>query len=232
MKKPLMLVILGAALSVGCVDADFSLILDGPIEGEGSIDDNGTPDDPSDDVVTCAFTASTGPDGAENVITTGVDIDTAELAVGQVGQDAPGLFSMAVSIANQLQASDEYSPIGFDQNQRLDQNGVVLSRITMRAEGDTLGVIDERELGLTGLAGTNDGAFAIVRLIDGANFEQRWGPAGQVVGSTRSETGTIELQAFGTTSAGDEVESNLLRIPFRLCSDCALVTSPLCTVND
>lgn len=240
MKKTCMLVLMSAALGTGCAEADFSLILDGPIVPTGEFASTGDdPNDPRDDVYTCEFKASTGPAGAESVQSSGVVIDIQDLEsfpqIGQVfGNVRSNSFFVTVSIANQLEASDEYSPIGFDQNQRLDQNGVILERAEVTFPDDFnpaigLSALDS-EKALTGLAGTNDAAFALIPLVQPGNFT---GWQQIIQGATGGNANVVvpaiaQIQVFGVTAAGDEVESNLLRIPIELCAGCEALPTPLC----
>lgn len=230
MIKKVFAVLVLAIASAGCVDSDFSLLLDGPIQFQGEVEG---------DVLTCTVetSAGAGDQGADSVLRDGMIVNLQDIEesgqFGQtpLGQSPPGRLQILTSVANRLQASDSYSPIGFDQNQRLNQNVVMLDRVEVSFPED------QNQAGfpaletirpLTGIVGTEDAAFVFVTVFDRTTLNAWRAVVQGLSDGSVLIPAVVELQTFGVTSAGDEVESNRLRVPLQVCDGCDEPTTQLC----
>lgn len=228
MIKKVFAVLVLAIASAGCVDSDFSLLLDGPIQFEGEVEE---------DTISCSVetTVGGGDSGADNVLSDGMIVNLQDIeAAGQLGQtpsEVPGRFQILTSVGNRLQASDSYSPIGFDQNQRLNQNVVMLDRVEVSFPED------QNQAGfpaletirpLTGIVGTEDAAFVFVTVFDRTTLNAWRAVVQGLSDGSVLIPAVVEIQTFGVTSAGDEVESNRLRVPLQVCDGCSEPSTQLC----
>ena len=217
-----------AVFTTGCVDADMTLTLEGHILAEAEVDEEaGT--------ATCSVPGSS----SEANLRAGrlsIDLDDIKNS-GQFPYSALNRFNLNVVMTNRLSASDEYAPIGADQNLRTDQNWIQVEKFTVKYPEDQnqAGFSQlEDDFEFVAMVSSEEGFFfGGMPIIRPSNINTLETAVNTVSGGNANAIvpGMMEFQALGTTVGGVEVESNIMRLPFDVCNGCQMGTTPACAVQ-
>lgn len=154
------------------------------------------------------------------------------IATGLFADVSVGVPSHAIVMRNRLVNTEEYAPIGKDEELRTDSNIIQLQEVvvTFDPDGpyDNVGddgvvTVPHSTLVLTGADFHLGGKFVtpdIRRQLEQATEAASGGNADAQVPSF------ADVQAFGRTLGGDDVESNILTVPFTFCAGCIGVPDP------
>ncbi len=207
-----------------CVDADASLFMKGPVFASCSESDSGG--------IGCVFEGEDAV-GIAEVLT----VNLGDLADGQAPGGSPNIFTIAVSLKNRLIGSDTYAPIGEQNNLRVDQNSVILDSFQISFPSDSnLGGVDSLDTEYRYVASVDTGGSssgAAVRLVDATTVQAWKAVFGGLAGNQAAAIvpAMVNLQAFGTTIGGQEVESNIVGIPINVCLGCTYRSSAFGTLE-
>jgi hypothetical protein len=229
------ILILGAALvgltSSACVDADASLLLTGPVTFDGAVSE-----DEEAGTVSASCTISTDRSRAWSRLSINLEeIKTQGQSVARYGIGSiPNSFDMSVVLQNRLQPSDVYSPIGENQNLRVDQNLIQVEKVSFSFPSGSnqpgFNALDKSfDFIVTVDSGGGESA-AYVPIISPADIRTWEQVVSQVTGSNPSAVvpGSVEIQVSGRTTSGTEIESNLINVPFDVCLNCSIASTPRC----
>ena len=202
-----------------------SLVLTAPLFANCSV-----ADDPALGA-SCEF----GPDGPPQALIPTINLNelgTTGQPFGRVNQ-----FVFGATVVNRLQKSDTYSPIGDGVNLRTDQNIVQINSFTVEfPSSDNLAGLDALDTEIFYVAqvesdGSKSGAaISVIDPTTIANWKTVFGAVSGGQGAAIVPA-KINLQAFGTTIGGQEVESNILEIPIQVCTGCAITTTAMGVVD-
>lgn len=226
--------LLGLALasltSAACVDADASLLLTGPVIFGASI----TEDEGEISAVSCTV-SDDGSKAWSRLQINLNEIKESGQSTGRMGLNmTPSVFEMSVLLKNRLVASDAYAPIGEGQNLRLDQNLIQVERVAFRfPEGSNQAGFQALDKEFDFIVSVDSGGgvagtwVPIITAADLRNWEQ---VVGAVTGGMGNAVvpGAVEIQVFGRTTSGTEIESNLITVPFDVCLNCTIASTPRC----
>jgi hypothetical protein len=202
-----------------CVEADATLLMRGPVLA--SCTDSETTG------ISCTFEGEDAP-GLASVLS----VNLGDLAVGQGPTFVPNIFTVPVSLKNRLLASDAYAPIGEQNNLRVDQNPIVIDsfQISFPSDSNLGGVdgLDSEYRYVVDVPSGDSSSGAAVRLVDATTIAAWKAVFGGLAGGNAAAIVPVlvNIQAFGTTLGGQEVESNIVGIPINVCLGCTYPSTP------
>ena len=239
-----LLILTACAMMAGCTDADPSLLLSSPIlgtfENSGGQQDNGEP--PACEELVCVAEDS-GTESPRPALAGFIDLSELE-ATGQFPYYQPGSFFVTVSLTNRLADNSEGN-----RGLRINTNDIVIQgvRVTWTdPEGNeiyspgSVGSDGFRALSaLVRTGGQGSATIIDVPLISGTSTQIQddvAAPEPEFLRAVlRSEFGEssvgiprllyVNLQAFGESLDGEDVESNIVRYPIDICDGCT-ATNP------
>jgi hypothetical protein len=138
-------------------------------------------------------------------------VNLGDLDQGQAPGGGPNIFTIGVAMTNRLLASDAYAPIGEQNNLRVDQNPIIIDSFQISFPSDSnLGGVDSLD---------NEYRYVV-------DVPTGDGSAGAAI-----VPALVNVQAFGTTIGGQEVESNIVGIPLNVCLGCTYGSSAYGTLE-
>lgn len=222
------LVIAAAAGSSACVDADASILLTAPVLATCEIDEEaGT--------TSCTYGGRDEATRIADVLT--ININELAMAGQSPGGNGANTFTFGVSLQNRLLGSDDYSPIGEEQNLRVDQNIAIIDTFTLTFPSDSNqpGVDSlDTEFKYSVEVDSNDGSSgAAVNLVSASNAALWKQVFGGLTGNNNAAIvpAVVEVQAMGRTIGGQDVESNIVSVPLNVCLGCAYGSTPYGAAN-
>lgn len=201
-----------------CVEADATLLLRGPVYAACTESETSG--------ISCSFEGD-DPAGVAEVLT----VNLSDIARGQSPAGRANIFTMAVTLENRLLGSDTYAPIGEQNNLRVDQNSIVIDsfKITFPPDSNLGGVdsLDTEYRYVVDVKSSGSKAGAAVRLVDATTVTAWKAVFGGLTGGNADAIvpALVNVQAFGTTVGGQEVESNIVGVPINVCLGCTYSSS-------
>ncbi len=236
MRRVLSIAVAAAALgTVGCAEPEPSLIVTAHVPLVGSVEDVEVPvpnGEEGETVTVERLTGCVAPGGIDEV-----EVSYHSVLVNLAETEGNG-FGIGLLMENRLVDSSAYSPSGFDQNQRLDQNYIEVQEYIIKFDDtgfDNLGDGGEIAVPSSGLVPTDGALWVNIPLFRGtASEQQAWEAAhGEAAtaggGSESSIVPTFaEIQIIGETVGGQRVRSNILTMPVEVCNGCNYLSTPTC----
>lgn len=207
-----------------CVDADASLLLKGPVFAQCTESDTGG--------ISCAYVGADAV-GVAEVLT----VNLGDLDQGQAPGGGPNIFTIGVAMTNRLLASDAYAPIGEQNNLRIDQNPIIIDsfQISFPPDSNLGGVdsLDNEYRYVVDVPSGDSSSGAAVRLVDATTVTAWKAVFGGLAGGNAAAIvpALVNVQAFGTTVGGQEVESNIVGIPLNVCLGCTYSSTAFGTLD-
>lgn len=225
MKRTLYLVGAVALLGSACAEPDPSLLLTGHVPQVGASIEEGVLD-------TSGCTAPGSVDDVE-ISNHAIFINLAEV------EDSGEGFQIGLLLENRLIDSSSYSPSGFEENQRLNQNHVEIQSYQVTFDSDAagfsgLGDGGQLEYPSSGLVTTDSALWVSLELFRASEISV-WREAFQKAADNRENAivpSFAEIQVRGETIGGDNVRSNILTMPIQICDGCSQPSTPICVVTD
>lgn len=222
------LVIAAAAGSSACVDADASILLTAPVLANCEIDEEaGTS--------SCTYGGRDEATRLADVLTVNIN-ELSSTGQAPFGNGA-NTFTFGVALQNRLLGSDDYSPIGEEQNLRIDQNIAIIDTfsLTFPSDSNQAGVdaLDTEFKYSVEVETSDSSSGAAVALVSASNAALWKQVFTSVTGGNNAAIvpAVVEVQALGKTIGGQDVESNIVSIPLNICLGCAYGNTPYGTAE-
>lgn len=206
-----------------CVDADPTMLLTAPIFATCSVAEDDT------------FVCVVDPEGDRVVEVPKINL--AQLSSSGQPYGAINDFSFVGGVSNRLRPSDDYAPIGERENLRIDQNIIVLDSYTVEFPSDDnlpgLSALDRKVQYITEVDTSGAKSGTIISLVDPTTITAWKDVFTSVAGGQANAIvpAKVDIQVFGTTIGGEEVESNIISVPLQVCTGCQLSSTSFGIVN-
>lgn len=190
--------------AAGCAEPEPSLLINGHVFYEGgSVDDEGVID-----LSGCSAKAFTD----DHIVSTKLFADVSGF-VPDVG----------LVMRNRLANTEEYAPIGTEEQLRTDSNAIMLESmvVTFDPDGPFGGVGDGGEtVNPQGTLVRSAADFHLAAELVTADLRDDLQSAANSAGGDAIVPSFAEIQILGRTTGGENVESNVLTMPVEFCDGC------------